>query len=84
MKYKFGEILEIIWYDTTTQNGWVDRETLEREEPMRCRTVGYFFGQNKKCITVAKSVSEEEEQGLDAQSLPINCIVSIRRLGRKK
>ena len=82
VNYKSKEILEVVWDDTATKSGWQSKSTLQKESPARCRTVGYFCKQNKNCFTVAKSIvdDDEDEDGLDAQTIPNGCIKKIRRI----
>lgn len=80
VNYQKREILEIEWDDTATRGGWRSDSMLQKESPAPCRSVGYFFKQNKNCITIAKSVSDEDNDGLDAQTIPKGCIKRIYRI----
>ena len=84
VNYHNRDILEIEWDDTATKMGWQRDKVLQDESPAPCRSVGYFRKQNKNCITIAKSVSDDDEDGLDAQTIPRGCIKRIIRLKQAK
>ena len=83
VNYRKREILEIEWDDTATTGGWKTSKYLEKEVPAPCRSVGYFIKQNKNCITIAKCVSDNDGDCLDAQTIPDGCIKKIKRLRKK-
>ena len=80
VNYRKREILEIEWDDTATTCGWKSDKFLEKEAPAPCRSVGYFIKQNKNCITVTKCLAIDDNDGLDAQTIPKGCVKKIRRL----
>ncbi len=82
VKYKHNEILEIIWEDTTSYMGWRTQDNIKKLKLSRCNTVGYFQNQNKKSITVAKCVADDND-ALDCQSVNRGCIKRVKRLKKK-
>lgn len=81
-KYKKNEIIEVLWNDAATACGWKSRNSLEKETPAPCRAVGYFCQQNKNSITIIKCIGEDDNQGLDAQTIPMGCVKKIRRISK--
>jgi len=84
VNYKTKEILEIEWEDTATAPGWRTQKYLERATPCFCKTVGYFVKQSKNSITLAKSVNDDDSDGLDAQTIPAGCVKRVRRLTKRR
>lgn len=78
--YQKREILEIEWEDTTTISGWRSDGFLQKAVPSPCRTVGYFRKQDKNSITITKSIADDDDDGLDGQTIPRGCIKKIIRL----
>lgn len=78
--YRKSEILEIKWQDTATACGWRSDSVLAKEKPVMCHSVGYFCAQNKNCITIVKCRSDDDGDGLDAQTIPKGCIKKITRI----
>lgn len=85
MRIKLNTLIEIEWIDASTSQGWRSPSNLDRICGLaNCRTVGYFYEQNKDAIKLSKSIDDQECDRLDTQAIPINCVKKIHRLVRKK
>jgi len=89
-KLKIGDLIEVAWLDssTTDVNGWqCEDEFIENEILMEVKTVSYFYGRVKGHINLAadKTLSKEYKKLINRRlSIPLGCIMNIRKIGEEK
>jgi hypothetical protein len=87
-KFKFGEILEIIWEDTLLTSGWhwlSDINYKEKVLPQLVhKSIGYFIRSDEKIISIAQSIRIEKADNDhsigDIIHIPKKVIISLRRI----
>jgi len=81
-KYKLNEVLEIIWDDAATTQGWHRpgcKSLMSNGGLSRSNTIGYFLRETKNAIQISKSYTEDGDRS-DTQTIPIGVIRKVRRL----
>ena len=74
---KKGTIVEIEWYDSSGQDGWVDVKGVEHGLA-KVKTIGYLFKQTKDVITVI--LADGGNEVLAPNSIPTYTITSLREI----
>ena len=74
---KKGTIVEIEWYDSSGQDGWVDVKAVTHGLA-KVKTVGYLFKQTKDVITVI--LADGDNEVLAPNSIPTYAITSLREI----
>ena len=72
--------IEILWYDSAFQGGWVPPD--KREPLPILPTIGYLVEQTPERIEIAMSVSENGLY-LNPLAIPIGCVKEIFELEQK-
>lgn len=73
----------VTWFDSCSANGgpWMDRESAEEMKPIECVTVGFVMSETAEYITVASSVTIEQQVAGD-MCIPRSCITGIEEIWR--
>ena len=74
------KVVVVDWWDSCvkTDSGWeIPHEPLE---PLRCRTVGFVFEDNKKYITLFSTGNEEGTRILGRITIPAQAVIKKRIL----
>lgn len=79
-KLKRGDIVLVTWEDAcSSARWWTDSEVKHwAKTGVKCESVGFYFGVNKKNITLYTRMNPEEMGGL--MNIPISCIKKIKLL----
>ena len=83
------DLAHVVWLDPSGRQKWQDLEEAKRAEPITCECVGWVIKNDKKCLTLASSVSLDpdgrsiSEVG-DRTTLPKNNILRIIVLRKRK
>ena len=80
-KLKKDQIVEIIWDDITSENGWIKYEKAEVFPPIRCMSIGYYINETKKLIRISDTVNSLCDRSVLV--IPKGCIVKIKRIKEK-
>lgn len=85
-KPKFRELIEITWRDIISSPSWLEEgfdEKAERiNENAEHQSVGYFLQNSKNFITISQTIAKNQDikRVGEAISIPIGCIISIKKL----
>lgn len=84
---KHGDLVEIVWDDARSLNGWIEPEALEAwrhdHATRRMHSVGYVYEDNDKTICIIGSSSQGDPiVYADALEIPKPMIKQMRRLRR--
>ena len=79
--YKFGDIVEIEWIDSSFNSGTFNRKEAEEHGLIHIFTVGLVTRDNKKSITVATDHYDEEQTLRYLHSIPKVNVVHIWKHG---
>ena len=74
---KKGTIVEIEWYDSSGQDGWVDTKAVVHGLA-KVKTIGYLFKQTKDVVTVI--MADGDNEVLVPNSIPTYAITSLREI----
>ena len=74
---KKGTIVEIEWYDSSGQDGWVDVKAVVHGLA-KVKTIGYLYKQTKDVITVI--MADGDNEVLVPNSIPTYAITSLREI----
>uniref|UniRef100_A0A6M3L0A7 Uncharacterized protein n=1 Tax=viral metagenome TaxID=1070528 RepID=A0A6M3L0A7_9ZZZZ len=72
------QIVEVEWLDICAHHGW-DSKAHNRAGVSNCKSTGYLVHNGKNHITIAQSLSDNENVA-DKLSIPRNCVKAIKRL----
>lgn len=78
-KFEKYSKLEIEWVDILDNNAWQDEVEVNKVEPIKVKTIGYFLRNNKKSLIIAHSVCEDSS--CDTMAIPFGVIKNINILG---
>ena len=79
--YKFGDIVEIEWFDSSFNSGVFERVEVENYRPIHIFTVGYVTQDDKDVITVVTEHYKKEETYRYVHTIPKVNVVNIWRKG---
>ena len=79
-KLKRGDIVLVTWEDACSSARWWKEKEVKywSKSGARCKSVGFYFGSNKKYITLYMNISPEEIGEL--MNIPISTIKKIKLL----
>ena len=79
-KLKKGDVVLVKWEDACSSARWWKESEVKYwgKDGAPCKSTGFFFGANKKYITLYMNKSPEEFGGL--MNIPISCITKIKRI----
>ena len=74
---KKGRLYIVDWIDHTGNAGWI--EDIDIEEPVKCRTVGWFITETQESYKIADTISTEDDiAGLSV--IIKSCVTNIQEL----
>ena len=79
--YKFGDIVEIEWVDSSFNSGSFNRKEAENHGLIHIFTVGLVTYDNEKLITVATDHYDEEQISRYLHTIPKVNVVNIWKHG---
>lgn len=78
MRYKNGDVLEIVFLDHVSATNGI-------AEPLYCRVIGELVNQDKKAYYLASWLTEESDfQNMDSHTILKSTIKSIEVIRKKK
>jgi len=69
-KYSEGDIVEVRFSDVRQSSEWIRIELIPMMTPTPAKTIGYFLGEDEKCIRIVTMVCKDEE-GAEASPVVI-------------
>ena len=78
MKAKCINLVQVSWWDASSNDRWRKRSDVKNDERFVCYTVGWLVHENKTSITVASTISPLDEETLSmTMNIPRGCIKKI-------
>ena len=77
---KPGDIVELIWKDSTASSHWQDIDA--DAEPSRIITVGYVLKVDKDVVVLTHSVSDNDNR-MGYLTIPKSVISKIKQIGKR-
>lgn len=65
--------------DSGATNGWQGNRTPDND-PCLCQSVGFLIGRGKKGLTLARDADVGNEATGGWMTIPLSCVVKVRRL----
>ena len=73
-------IVEIIWQDATSHQGWHDIDELAEDfECMNVRSVGYLIKKDRKFVKIVMGITEDDQTNM-VMVIPAKWVQSIKVL----
>ena len=67
--------IEVEWADIVSDSTWLDKNGLDKTEPIIVTTLGYFLKNKKRVLKIAHSVAQDG--GSDCTVIPWGCIKDV-------
>lgn len=80
MKLKLNQIIEVEWDDTYSTCNWHTNASASNFPTVKCKSIGYFLGQNKKVLRLSHTIQTGDFTDRDVSAIPQGCITKIRKL----
>jgi len=77
---KKGDIVEIIWADTTYDARWVPLPKAEKYPLTICVNIGYFLDKDNRAVRLSDSLNTDKEGSVTA--IPLGCVLRMYKLKR--
>ena len=74
------KIVKIDWIDSTSRNGWQDKEKHQVLKDLSCVSVGIEIHRDKKSIVIVQSTSED--QFAEELTIPMSAVSKITELNK--
>ena len=72
--------IEVYWDDIVSTSSWLTEKTTNEISVCKCRSLGYFFYQDKKILRLSSTIQTGKDSDRDCTVIPIGCITKISRL----
>lgn len=79
MAKRLPPLVEVEWYDTTSDPNWQSRDKVLSESLTICFTVGYLIDNSDYAVVLAHTVNGDDS---DYTKIPAGCVKRIRRVKR--
>ena len=79
-KYKFNQILEVLWVDIVEDSAWLSEEQAGKKPKCECSTVGYYLKHDDEFLYISGSVLNKER---NITTIPLGVIHKCTILRRK-
>ena len=77
MFYKFGDIVEIEWFDSSFNSGVFERAEVEHHKPIHIFTTGFVTEDSKEVITVVTEHYDQEKSFRYIHTIPKVNVIHI-------
>lgn len=78
-EFKRNKIVEVTWEDTAGYSTWKTPESLEHENGIMVKSIGYLVERNKNHIKICGDWSDQDDIH-HATVIPTGCVKKIRRI----
>lgn len=72
MKLKPKDLIVCLWYDITSNDGWMQKEVAETMESKKCAVVGWFVSEDKNFLRLTSCVADDGSK--NCVVIPKGCI----------
>ncbi len=80
MKLKPDQVIEVEWEDIFSTCSWHTKALASNFPIPKCKCVGYFLNQDKKCLRLSHTIQVGRFSDRDVTAIPQGCITKIRKL----
>uniref|UniRef100_A0A6M3KU21 Putative structural protein n=1 Tax=viral metagenome TaxID=1070528 RepID=A0A6M3KU21_9ZZZZ len=61
-KLEYNEIVEVLWWDANSDSSWRGEETVKKEKPTVCHTIGYYTACTKDSLILSPDYNDGKDR----------------------
>lgn len=77
-RLKYNDIIEVIWWDASSNSEWRDEEIVRKEKPTICHSIGYYTIHDGDALVLSPDYNDSKDRS--TVLIPRGMIKKIRRL----